>query len=67
MSEAIQKKLFKIEQSNFNSKGTDGETGSGLGLILCKEFAELNNGTISFQSKQGEGTTFWIEFPISAS
>jgi signal transduction histidine kinase len=40
--------------------GTKNEKGAGLGLILCKEFTELQNGKIWFESKAGSGTTFYI-------
>lgn len=50
-------KLFKIEQ-NYNSKGTNNETGTGLGLILCKEFINQNNGIIRVESKPKVGTSF---------
>lgn len=38
--------------------------GTGLGLILCKEFIELNQGRIEFESKLGEGTNVMIVLPI---
>ncbi len=52
----------------FNSKtwsreGTKKEKGSGFGLSLSKEFTERMNGNIWFESKEGEGTTFYVEFP----
>lgn len=57
MNEEEIAKLFKIE--NIHSKqGTSGETGSGLGLVLCKEFLALNGGDIWVKSKPGEGSTF---------
>ncbi len=45
--------------------GTDGEKGTGLGLILCSEFVKANNGTITVTSKVHEGSTFTITLPIS--
>ncbi len=51
--------LFKLGQSR-SSDGTDGEKGTGLGLILCKEFIEKNGGQISVNSAVGEGTTFTL-------
>ena len=58
----ILERLFKIEQ-NILSKGTKGETGSGLGLILCKEFIDRHKGTIFLQSKPGKGTTVTVKLP----
>ena len=54
--------LFNLSLHN-SSDGTEGEKGSGLGLVLCKEFAILNKGSITATSKLGEGTTFMIELP----
>ncbi len=55
-------KLFKIEE-HFSNFGTSNESGTGLGLILCKEFIEKNGGKIWVQSKEGEGTTFSFCLP----
>lgn len=41
--------------------GTDGEKGSGLGLMLCKEYIAQNNGSLSVTSKKGEGSAFQIK------
>jgi signal transduction histidine kinase len=62
-SEDIQK-LFRID-SYFSTPGTDNEKGSGLGLIICKEFVEKLKGNILVKSKFGEGTTFKFCIPIS--
>ncbi len=64
ISEENQKKLFKLETS-FTTYGTNKEKGTGLGLIVCKDFVEKNNGTISVHSKVGKGTTFIINLPLS--
>jgi signal transduction histidine kinase/tetratricopeptide (TPR) repeat protein len=55
-------KLFKLDE-HYTTQGTNKETGTGLGLILCKEFVEKNNGTIKVESKQGVGTKFIIKLP----
>ncbi len=46
------------------TQGTNNEKGVGLGLVLCKEYTELQDGSISFRSKPGDGTSFFITFPI---
>lgn len=56
--------LFKIEKKT-KSVGTQGEEGSGLGLLLCKEFAEVNGGTIKVESIENQGSTFTVVLPIS--
>lgn len=48
-------------------KGTSGENGAGLGLVLCKRFVDLNHGEISVQSKEGEGTTFKVILPAASN
>ena len=56
------KKIFKIDQ-HITSKGTANEKGSGLGLILCKELAEKNNGDIRVSSEINKGSTFTLTLP----
>lgn len=57
-------KLFDIE-SNYTTKGTNNEAGTGLGLKLCKEFITKNNGEISVKSVVNNGSSFCITLPIS--
>ncbi|RLD64626.1 MAG: hypothetical protein DRJ01_00015 [Bacteroidetes bacterium] len=57
-------KLFKIA-SNPTSVGTSNETGTGLGLILCKEFINACKGNIWVESKYNEGATFIFSLPRS--
>lgn len=52
-------KLFKSTLSS--TPGTKGEAGTGLGLLLCKEFIMKNGGEIGANSKLGEGSSFWIK------
>jgi signal transduction histidine kinase len=56
--------LEKIRESNFYStKGTAGEAGTGLGLMLCKEFIQLNGGTLQIDSLPGKGSNFTFTLP----
>lgn len=55
-------KLFKIGES-VSTPGTAKEKGSGLGLILVKEFVEKNGGNIRVESEVGKGTSFFIKLP----
>lgn len=58
-------KMSQIFQPNENhsSLGTEGEKGTGLGLIICKDLAEKNNGKIWAESSPENGTTFWLKLP----
>jgi PAS domain S-box-containing protein len=49
--------------SKISTPGTDKETGTGLGLILCKEFIEKNNGNLIVKSVPGNGSTFIFKIP----
>ncbi len=64
MSEDKIKKLFKIE-FNISTDGTNKEKGTGLGLILCKEFIEKHGGKIWVESEVGKGSTFYFSIPQS--
>lgn len=51
--------------SPLSTKGTSGETGTGLGLLLCREFAARQNGDFWLESVVGEGSTFYFSLPAS--
>ena len=57
------KKLFHIEES-FSTIGTLNEKGTGLGLILCKEFIEKHNGVVWVESEVGKGSVFHFTLPL---
>jgi signal transduction histidine kinase len=62
MPQKIMENLFRIDASNYRP-GTDGESSSGLGLLLCKEFAEKNGGMIWAESEEGKGSVFSFSIP----
>ena len=55
-------KIFCLEQ-HYSAPDLNGEKGTGLGLILCKDFVELNGGTIDVHSMPDEGTEFRFKLP----
>lgn len=59
--QANQATLFTLD--SLTTPGTRQEAGTGLGLVLCKEFTEKNNGTIWFETEAGKGTTFTFTLP----
>jgi len=57
-------KLFRIDEK-FKSTGTAGEKGTGLGLIICREFVEKNRGEIKVKSDPGKGSVFSFTVPMA--
>lgn len=63
ISEIKQKHIFSIEAEP--EYGTNNEKGVGLGLVLCKEFIELQGGRIGFESNEQKGASFFIFLPLN--
>jgi signal transduction histidine kinase len=57
-------KLFRMDQ-HFTRPGTRKENGTGLGLLLCKEFVELHGGTIDAESQPNQGSRFHFTIPVA--
>ena len=65
MSEAVIQKLFRID-SKLSTLGTANEKGTGLGLVLCKDFVEKNGGRLWVESKEGQGSVFYFSIPTTS-
>jgi signal transduction histidine kinase len=55
-------KLFRIDES-YSTVGTQNEKGTGLGLLLCKEFIDKHGGRIWVESERGKGSRFFFSIP----
>ncbi len=62
MPEEKMKALFQLDKVS-STAGTEGETGTGLGLIVCYDFMLKNHGSINVSSQPGKGTTFVLTLP----
>ncbi len=63
MTPEIRDKLFKIGNNNQSVMGTDNEKGTGLGLVLCKDFVQRHGGDVSIISEINKGSTFIVALP----
>jgi signal transduction histidine kinase len=63
MPETIKDKIFEVNTSK-SRNGTNNEHGTGLGLILCKDFVERHGGRIAVESAEYKGTRFYFTIPI---
>jgi len=59
-------RLFQLDQKT-STAGTAGETGTGLGLLLCKELVERQGGRIHVESTEGEGSSFRVTLPLNSA
>ncbi|KPA15416.1 histidine kinase-, DNA gyrase B-, and HSP90-like ATPase family protein, partial [Candidatus Magnetomorum sp. HK-1] len=64
MSEEQIENIFKVDKK-YSSPGTAGESGTGLGLIICKDFVERNKGKIFAESTLGRGSQFKFTLPLN--
>jgi len=63
MSEKVRSRLFRLSEK-VTSEGTEGEGGTGLGLLLCREFVEKHHGAIRVESTEGKGSSFIFTLPL---
>jgi signal transduction histidine kinase len=62
MNDEVKRKIFRTD-TMYSTYGTEKEMGTGLGLLLCREFIEKHNGRIWVESEPGIGSTFFFSIP----
>lgn len=67
MSEEMMANIFRLDVKIHSSRGTSNESGTGLGLVLCKEFVQKNDGEIGVHSQLGKGSVFWFSLPMASA
>jgi signal transduction histidine kinase len=65
IKEEVLEKIRRKE--SVTTYGTAKEKGTGLGMLLCREFAEANNGKFRVDSQWGKGSWFYFTIPVAAS
>ena len=63
MSRQVIENLFRNDVNISSERGTEGEKGTGLGLILCREFIRKHDGNIWVESEIGKGSSFYFKIP----
>lgn len=66
IEEANLQKLFKLEES-YTTVGTQNERGTGIGLLICKDFIEKHDGKLWVESQINQGSTFYFDLPITTA
>ena len=65
MNEAMVNNLFQLDAKS-NRPGTEGEMSTGIGLLLCKDFVEMQGGEIWVKSEEGKGSVFYFNIPLNS-
>ena len=66
MSQRMLDNLFRLDVKT-NREGTDGESSTGLGLIICRDFVQKHKGNLWVESEVGNGSTFYFNIPIEGA